>query len=127
MTQILSSLEPRRQNGDTIIYYELDDLVEVLFFNKGEVDIGFEINKRQKYVLRRSGNIIIADLGCTFNQNSEFIYRADTDCHGYSIRKNKWHNIINSDEYPELAIQLKSLIIQTYFYKLKIKIMREKR
>ena len=46
MTQILSSLEPRRENGDTIIYYELDDFVEVLFFIKGEVDIGFEINKR---------------------------------------------------------------------------------
>jgi hypothetical protein len=35
MTEILRSLEPRKEESNTILYYELDDFVEVLFFNKG--------------------------------------------------------------------------------------------
>ena len=103
MTQILRSLEPRREESNTFLYYELDDFSEVLFFDKGQVDIGFEINKKKRYVLRRWNNIIIADQGCTFNQNSEFIYRVYEECEGYSIRRNCWREILESDEYPELA------------------------
>ena len=103
MTDILTSLEPRREENGTILYTELDDFVEVLFFNKGQVDIGFELNCKKNFVLRKEKGVIIGDLGCTFNMNSEFLYRAFTDCEGYSIRKNAWQDIMDESVFPELV------------------------
>lgn len=90
MTNILRSLEPRLEFEDTIIHEELDDMTEVLFFNKGIIDIGFEINRRKKFPLRKYASITIADQGCTFDLSSEFIYKAAKCCEGFSIRKNSW-------------------------------------
>ena len=67
MKGLLKSLEPRKEIADTIIFHELDDFTEVLFFNKGQVDIGFEINRKKIYALRKTNTIIIGDQGCTFN------------------------------------------------------------
>ena len=38
-------LEPRKQEKDVIMYNELDEVNEVIFFIKGEYDVGFEINR----------------------------------------------------------------------------------
>ena len=53
MTDVLRNLEPRAEPKDTILFYELDDFTEILFFNKGQCDIGFEINRKKHYVLRQ--------------------------------------------------------------------------
>ena len=127
MTSILMSLEPRKEENGSILYNELDEFFEVLFFNNGQVDIGFEINRKKIYVLRRSKGVIIGDQGCSFNMNSEFLYRAFTDCEGYSIRKNAWQGIMELDSYPELVRQLKGRIISDYFFQIKFKVMKEKR
>lgn len=79
-------MEPKEQ----ILFNELDDFTEVLFFNKGQVDVGFEINRRKHFVLRQKKAIIIGDHGCTFNNKSSFIYKTHTQCEGFSIRKNFW-------------------------------------
>ena len=52
-------LEPRIQPGNTIIFNELDEVNEVIFFMSGAIDIGFEINRTQNYVLRIDNNILI--------------------------------------------------------------------
>ena len=45
MMSLLSVLEPRKQEKDVIMYNELDEVNEVIFFIKGEYDVGFEINR----------------------------------------------------------------------------------
>lgn len=101
MTEILRNLEPRAEPKDSILFYELDDFTEILFFNKGQCDIGFEINRKKHFVLRQRKSIIIADHGCTFNHKSNFIYKTYTTCEGFSIRKEHWLSIMKN--YDELT------------------------
>lgn len=43
MLEILKKLEPRMVIAHDIIFYELDDVHEILFFDKGIIDLGYEI------------------------------------------------------------------------------------
>jgi len=47
MVQILKSLEPRRVEKGDFFFKEGEELTEVLFFGRGDVVVGFEINKKQ--------------------------------------------------------------------------------
>jgi hypothetical protein len=47
------NLEPRFVEKNQILFHELDDFTEIIFFNKGAIDLGFEINKKRYYVLRK--------------------------------------------------------------------------
>jgi len=44
MLDLLQSLEPRQEERDTILFNELEDIDEVLFFTKGVHEIGYELN-----------------------------------------------------------------------------------
>ena len=44
MLSILRNLEPRREENGVMVIRELDEFDEVIFFNSGIYDIGFEIN-----------------------------------------------------------------------------------
>lgn len=46
MVQLFSSMEPRCEQADTILFRDLDEVTEVSFFTKGIVKIGFEINNK---------------------------------------------------------------------------------
>ena len=41
MMDFLLSLEPRNEESGIIIYNELDEINEVIFFNNGTYEIGF--------------------------------------------------------------------------------------
>jgi hypothetical protein len=76
--------------ADIIMYNELDDFTEIIYFNRGQIDIGFEINRKKFFVLRLKKNIIMAEHGCTFNHHSQYIYKTHTLCTGFSLRKKHW-------------------------------------
>jgi len=67
MRQILICLEPRHEEINTILFNELDEFTEILFINKGVVDIGFEINRKKVFCIRKNKLLVIGDHGCTFN------------------------------------------------------------
>jgi hypothetical protein len=90
MIDILQALEPRCENSNEILINELDEQNEVLFFNNGTYEIGYEINRVKKYVLRFKDSNVIGAYQCTFNKRSMFIYKTVTVCKGYSIRKVNW-------------------------------------
>jgi hypothetical protein len=94
MTLLLGGLEPRREDKETILLREVDDFREILFFQQGSLDIGFEINKKKYFVLRKRKAIIIGDHGCTFNHRSLYIYKTHSMCEGFSIRRNKWTHLL---------------------------------
>jgi hypothetical protein len=52
MIDILKSLEPRIFSQREVIYVELDEVNEILFIEQGEYDIGYEVNKTEKFKLR---------------------------------------------------------------------------
>ena len=45
MLDIMQALEPRKEPRRTVIYNELDEVNEVLFFSNGTYQIGFELNR----------------------------------------------------------------------------------
>ena len=52
MIDILSNLEPRREKKGVKIFQELAEFNEVIFFMKGNFEIGYTLNMQEKYKLR---------------------------------------------------------------------------
>lgn len=94
MLQILQNLECRHEDRFVVLYNELDEMNEVLFFETGTFEIGYEINRFTRYILRLKNNRakanVIGAYGATFNKRSLFKYRSITECRGYFIRKLNW-------------------------------------
>ena len=126
MQELLSDLEPRQEFENIIIFNELDEVNEVIFFNKGSVDIGFEINHFKKFVLRLSKDIIIGAFNVCFNKRTKFIYMAKTYCHGYSIRRSNWKYLIENDEHRTIAGYLKQSV-KNYYDKNILNIMKSEK
>jgi hypothetical protein len=75
MFDLLKCLEPRQGARNEVVFNELDEVNEVIFFMKGAVDIGFEINKVPYYVLRIDNNILIGGYNVAYNKRSKFNYK----------------------------------------------------
>ena len=52
MILTLRSIEPFHMKQDQILFRELQEIEEVIFVDKGVVDVGFEIKRKEKLVLR---------------------------------------------------------------------------
>ena len=98
MMDILQALEPRLEPKNVILFNELEEVNEVLFFITGTHEIGYELNGIQKYVLKFKNTIPIGAYPITFDQRSLFIYKTVTNCEGYFIRKNNWKEIMATNE-----------------------------
>ena len=105
MIDLLSCLEPRREEKYNILINELDEFNEVIFFIEGIYEIGFEINRVKTYVLRYKDKNVIGAYGVTFNKRSLFVFRTFSVCNGYSIRRTNWKKVIN--DHPEISSLLK--------------------
>ena len=124
MVTLLRNLEPRREESEVILFHELDDVTEILFMNKGSLDMGFELNRKKYFVFRQRNKLIIGDQECTYNQKSMYIYKTHTVCLGHFIRKLNWLKIMN--DFPEIAGHLKKNISKHFFF-VQVKINLKKR
>jgi hypothetical protein len=68
MIEILRKLEPRKFGARETINYELDEVNEIIFIEKGEYDIGYEVNKMEKFKLRMGDNSVIGAFNICFNK-----------------------------------------------------------
>lgn len=91
-------MEPRIEKAGSILFEELDEINEVIFIMNGTVEIGFEINKIRKFVLRFEKNLVIGAYNCIFDERSMFIVLCKTECSGYFIRKHKWKEVLKDFE-----------------------------
>lgn len=66
MMAVVSKLEPRFELAHIILLNELDEVDEVCFFNVGQIDVGFEINRKQYFELRLRKSIIIGACEVSF-------------------------------------------------------------
>jgi hypothetical protein len=105
MLKVLQNLEPRFEKAKNFIYEELDEINEVVFIREGTVDVGFKINRIAKYAIRftneHQNNVrafAIGSYNCLYGLRSRFIYKCQSDCEGYSIRKPIWIEIVGEDD-----------------------------
>jgi hypothetical protein len=75
MEALLNCLEPRREDKNVIIHEELDEVNEVIFFENGMMDVGFDLNRNKTYVIRIESNILVGGYNVTFNKRTKFVYK----------------------------------------------------
>ena len=87
---LLIEIEPVFIPADTTIFKELEEISEVIFVLKGNVHVGFEVNRKTKFVVQFTDKAIIGAFNCTFNKKTSFVYKSKTDVSGYMVRKRPW-------------------------------------
>ena len=125
MMQVLRALEPRFYKKHTIIIDELDEMLEVVFIQKGDTLIGYQVNKQKRYCIKYTDKCVIGAFGCTFNQRAAFIYACYNDNSGYSIRKEKWKEMIESND--EIGSIVRKNVLIEYITQIRSKVLIKKR
>mmetsp|Transcript_24293 Transcript_24293/g.37503 ORF Transcript_24293/g.37503 Transcript_24293/m.37503 type:complete len:165 (+) Transcript_24293:1639-2133(+) len=126
MMQVLSNLEPRQEKKDTILFSELAEFDEVIFFMKGSFDIGYSINMQAKFKLRFKMQNVIGAYGVTFYKRALFIYRTSSFCEGYFIRKANWLAIMNNTDNEDLCVEIRDHLRADYEENIKVKMLKFK-
>ena len=67
MIGLLMNFEPRFEEAGAIVYQELEEIQEVLFPEKGSIDVGYVINRKPRYVLRISKGCMVGAYNCNEN------------------------------------------------------------
>ena len=125
MMHLLTHLEPRREEAGCVLLQELEEVNEIIFFETGIVDVGYDINRHKKFVLRYEKQIEIGAYHCTFNRQAIFVFMCKSDCYGQSIKKTVWHDIMES--YPNILAYLSKVIERSYEQDLKANVEKTKR
>ena len=90
MISIIKALKPRICFDKETIYEEHKDLDEVLLFESGNYDLGYEVDGKIMYKLRFKQRTGIGAFYVTFCKRTMFFCRSHGDCKGYSIFKRNW-------------------------------------
>ena len=119
MVTLLSHLEPRSEEAGTVLFKTIEEVDEIFFIEKGTVDIGFEINRETRFIIRLKQGGVIGAYNLTFNTKTLFLYRVkDTFC-GLTIRKDHWNRIMNEKEYDDITSYIKEKVETEYNKKIK--------
>lgn len=94
MIGVLELLQPRAEKKGVLIYGALQATDEMYFIMGGAVDVGFEVNKTNKYCLRLKKGNVIGAYNCTFEQKTLYSYVVKYDVKAYVIRKTQWRSLI---------------------------------
>lgn len=124
MQQVCYCLEPRMDPARTTIINELDEFGDITFITKGNVALGFEINKMIKYAIVFRNKCVIGAFGVTFNQRANYVYTTLTETHGLFIRKENWMEIMDSN--PQISNAMKKNILVEYYINIRSKIRQKK-
>ena len=125
MIEIMTYLEPRKADRQEILFEELEDIEEVLFFSKGSVDMGYEINKKKIFKLRFKNANLIGAFYAMFNRKTMFLCKASSECQGFSIRKSILHQILKNHE--DIAVPMKLKVLDDFHKNIKHPMMIHKR
>lgn len=90
MMDILYKLEPRMEPANKILFMTIEEVEEMFFIVKGSIEIGFELSRVAKYVVRLNEGGAIGIYNITFNKKTMFQYRVKHEFHGFTIRKDNW-------------------------------------
>ena len=93
MLSILENLEPRFEEKGSYLF-DGHEVREVIFIQQGKVDVGYMYNDKEKYVLRYQDATVLGAYNCTYNRDTEYIYRCPAKSSGFFIPKVNWNEIM---------------------------------
>ena len=114
-------LQPRYERGGTQLFRTIEEVQEIFFIVKGSIEIGFEINRTPKYVLRLGPGGAIGIFNITYNKKTMFNYRIKNCFTGYTIRKDDWKALLGNPEYSEVSEFVKSQVFKDFEIQIKFK------
>lgn len=97
---------------------------EVIFIEQGIIDIGFEVTRKPRWVLRLGTGSLIGAYYCCENVNTLFVTRCRTDVHGFYMRKHTWLELL--DDFEEIGSFLREKVRIQYHAKVRGKVIAEK-
>lgn len=124
MLMIFEHLVPRCESEGTIIQDEFDEINELLFFNSGKIGIGFSFNSEYNFCIFKQDNCVIGSEGLMLDIRSEFVYKAVTDVKGFTLSKQSYHEIQQSN--PVVVQDMKKKVLGNYFRSIKYHILKAK-
>ena len=86
--------------------------------------MGFEINKKYIFIIRKPIGGIIGMFEVFFNRRCTFVIRSETDCKGYYIIKKEWKKL--EEIFVEGYRGMKFRCLNDYIYKIKAPINERK-
>lgn len=126
MQHIMSKLEPRQEAEDTILFNENDEINEAIFFITGKVDLGYMINKKDIYCLRLQKDSLLGAYNLNVNKRTKFIYKTQSLCKGYFIRRSNWKEIMGDPELKVVTRAFEKSVYQYYKDKIYKRMIKEK-
>ena len=124
MIKVMKTLEPRRYNEKTIIYEELQEILEITFVLSGTYFIGYEINKVKKMKLHRPPNTVFGGFELFFGKKSMFIYKCNYEINGFAIRRDNWLALQEEDVF--MTFDLKRNIFNDYVEEIRKPLLEHK-
>ena len=120
---MLSYLEPRFEPAGTEIFQTLTEVRSIFFIVKGSVDVGFEVNRKPKYVvrLRKGGTFGIYNV--TYEKKTMFNYRVKHEFHGFTIRKMNWKILMLNPNFADITAYVKKQVRNSFEMEIKFKVM----
>jgi len=112
MIEVVQNLEPIHHPKGVLLVGELDEVGEIIFAHKGEVGVGYEINKIKRIVLHFANSYVIGAFYATFNQRSDFVFSSTSEMESYFIRRYKWLEIL--EESAVIGRDMKERIFFNY-------------
>ena len=85
MISIIRVLEPRRVEPETVLYRIVEEVQELYFIIDGSIDIGFEISRETRYVVRLTKGGVIGIYNITFDRKTSFNYKVKHTFNGFCI------------------------------------------
>ena len=90
----------------------------------GQVDIGYEINRQVKLIMRFKSYMTFGGFECSYGRRSQVIYHAHQDCVGYMIRYTRWKVI--EQKFPEFYELMKKKFMEFYMLRIRKHIINHK-
>ena len=106
MISLFMQMEPRQEEKGTVIFNELDEVNEMIFNERGSIDVGFQITKKNYMCVRINQGSIICGFNCMANKKNQFVYKAVTKIEGYMLRKHVWFDLMDSFERVASILKL---------------------
>ena len=105
MLEIMKSLLPRRYFEGNIIFNELQEVLEMTFVQTGQFQVGYEINKKRKFIVAHGEGKVIGEYNVLFMQPSVHIFKCTQEIYGYALSRRSWMQI--SEEFEDFCEQQK--------------------
>lgn len=88
---------------------ELDEILEMLFVEKGSYYVGYEINKEKRMKLHFAPGTIVGGVNLITHRKAWHCYKCKFEIHGYAISRQDWGEL--KEEYPFLVNEVNKKLL----------------